>query len=441
MTRRRSALALLTAGTACLLSSLLPAVTAGAASSEPGSGLGSFNLAANAPAVQFRMSDPQFCFKSTGGFNGCEGVLPEAVSTLRNGPIGHGLAAVVWPGVLAANIGSLLITANGGVPDQARTLNDPVRAEAFNSTGKPTVTNEPAQGVKMVATALDDRTLADAAVAQSQVPGLGTFGRTAATSSTILTGPKSAVSTAHSEAKDITIAAVVHIASVISDATATTDGVAAKATGKTTASGITIGGVPVTIDDRGITVMSTTLPASAATAAVNTALASAHLTVTQGAPSGKPQGASVAYGAGSLVFFWEPSPGNSMTVVLGGAFVSVAATKALDYSNGTFVPPPFHSGTTSSVGTGSSGPVSGGLTAPSSGLPNVVPPTGGGQPPVVSSSPQVLSGHKLSLPGGLPPAYAILGVVGSGLFAAGFKRLPDRLLETTPPECLIEETA
>ena len=440
MSSRRSAFALLTTGSACLLASLLSAVSAGAAAPEPGSGLGSFNLAANAPAVQFRMSDPQFCFKSTGGFNGCEGVMPEAVSTLRNGPIGHGLAAVVWPGVLAGNIGSLLITADGRVPDQARTLNDPVRAEAFNSTGESTVTNEPAQGVKMVATALDDKTLADAAVAQSQVPGLGTFGRTAATSSTVLSGPNSGVATAHSEAKDVTIAGVVHIASVISDATATTDGTVAKASGKTTASGVTIGGVPVTIDDRGITVMGTTVPVTAATTAVNTALASAHLTVAQGAPSGKPNGASVAYSAGSLVFFWEPSPGNTMTVVLGGANVSVAATKALNFDNGTFVPPPYNPGTTTPIDSGTSGPVSGGFTNPSSQPPGVVTPAAPGQDPVVSA-PTVSGVGKLSLPDGVPPAYAILGLVGSALMAAGFKRLPDRVLETTAPICLIEETA
>ena len=407
MTRRRSAFAMLAAGTACMLGTLLPAGAAGAASTEPGSGLGSFNLAANAPAVQFRMSDPQFCFKQSAGFNGCEGVMPEAVSTLRNGPIGHGLAAVVWPGVLAGNIGSLLITADGRVPDQARTLNDPVRAEAFNSTGESTVTNEPAQGVKMVATALDDKTLADAAVAQSQVPGLGTFGRTAGTSSTVLSGPKSAVATAHSEAKDITIAAVVHIASVISDATATTDGKVAKASGKTTASGITIGGIPVSIDDRGITVMGTTVPVTAATTAVNTALSQAHLTIAQGAPSGKPNGASVAYSAGSLVFFWEPSPGNSMTVVFGGANVSVAATKAFDFSNGTFVTPPFVPGTTTPSGSGLIGPVPGDLTGPATSLPDV-PATTGGQPPVVSTPP-VLSSNKLTLPGGLSPASSARG--------------------------------
>src|SRR5688500_6327401 len=96
--RRRAAIGLMAAGTAALVASVTATLavptTAQAAqtapvAAEPGSGFSSFNLAANAPVWQTRFHDGSNCSGTPGGTGGCEGVVPETVSTLRNGPIGY----------------------------------------------------------------------------------------------------------------------------------------------------------------------------------------------------------------------------------------------------------------------------------------------------------------------------------------------------------------
>jgi len=104
------------AGGVAMVASLVGPTVAQAAA-EPGSGFGSFNLAANAPVEQVRFNDGSNCGGSPGGTGGCEGVVPETVAMLRKGPIGYALSSIAWPGVLAGNIGSIVIVAGG--PSQA----------------------------------------------------------------------------------------------------------------------------------------------------------------------------------------------------------------------------------------------------------------------------------------------------------------------------------
>ncbi|MGB8651410.1 MAG: hypothetical protein WCD35_12195 [Mycobacteriales bacterium] len=439
MTRRRSALALLAAGSACLVSAALPAVHAVAADADPGSGLGSFNLAASAPAVQARFQEPTYCYGTAAATNGCELVLPEAVSTLRNGPIGTGLASVAWPGTLASSAGSLLITAsNGQVPDSATALNDPVKAEARTSTGPDTVTYDQVPGTTMKAVAKDDRISAEASIDQAQATPFGSFGKTSGTSSTVLTGPSTAVATARSTVQDITLAGVVHLGSVTSEATATTDGKQATVHGTTLVTGATIANVPVTIDEHGVSVAGTSLPVSTATDTVNTALRNLGMTIALAQPNGKPDGASVTYNAGGVVLMWTPQPGYTATVVLGGANVSVVASPAFSFTMPAFAPPPM------------SGPVSAPVTGGTSSLPSLGSPGSAPAPqlpgPVTAGAPNpvmapVLAAAHAKLPGGLPVAYVLLGVVGCGLIAAGLRRLPDQVLAASAAACPLEETA
>ena len=438
---QRSALALMGAGSVCLAATLYPAVHATAAAAEPGSGLGSFNLSASAPGVQFRQQEPNYCYGTPAATNGCEGVIPEAVSTLRNGPIGTGLAAVVWPGSLMGSFGSLLITASGGkAPAGATVLNDPVKAEAHTNVGPDTVTYNQVPGTTMKAVAKDTEVSAAATVSASQDNPVGTFGKSTGTSSTVLTGPSTAVATAHSSVQDVSLAAgQVHIAGVTSDAKATTDGKTAKVVGKTVVTGMTIAGIPVSVDEHGVTVQGSSLPLSPATDVVNAALSSAGMSIALSQPSGKPDGESATYIAGSLVFVWTQQPGYSTTVVLGGANVSVVASPGFNYTPPStgFTGP---GTTTPFTGTGTApGPTTGAVQAPGPQLPGVTSPTVTG--PAPSTATPVLAAAKRTLPGGLSPWLAVVGLLGSGLLAAGLRRLPDRVLEMTPPTCLFEETA
>jgi hypothetical protein len=42
--------------------------------------------------------------------------------------------------------------------------------------------------------------------------------------------------------------------------------------------------------------------------------------------------------------------------------------------------------------------------------------------------------------GGLSPWLGVFGLLSAGLIAAGFKRLPDKVLEATPSACPLQES-
>ena len=394
-------------------------LSAPAVADTQGTGLGTYSLSASAPAVQFRIAEPSLCFSSAAGTNGCEGVMPEAVSTLRSGPLGHGLASVVWPGVIAAGAGSLLITAGGSsVPPQAALLNDPIYAEAYNNTGAHTVNNDQVPGSTMTATAYDDKASATGSVQQSQVVPVGSFGKTTGTSEVHLDGTDRGIASAHSEVQDITVAGVVKIASVVSDATASTDGVTSSAKGSTRIGAMTVAGIPVTVDAGGVSVSGQQVPVKDAQATVNAALAALGMSMAVSPAQGKPMGAQVTYTASSLVIVWN-SPGATESLVLGGANVSVAAGTALRFPVGTPLP----------VVPGAEPP---GSTTGSTALPGIGLTPGTDGAGVSSPSPLVplLSALGLDVPlPALPWLAGILGALATVSIAAALKRLPDRVLE------------
>lgn len=430
--------ALLTAGVACLLGAAVPPVVAQEV--EKGSGLGSFSLSANAPAVQVQIDDGGRCGRSVAGTAGCEGVVPESVSTLAKGPIGFALSSVVWPGTLAGNLGSTIILAGGSeVPPEATMLNSPVRAEArTGGDGEPVVYDD-VPGARMTAQAVDDEVKAAAEVAQSAAVGAGTFGNSRSSTRTAVTGVASAVSEASSSVSDISIAAgVVTIGSVRSTATATTDGKAATVKGSTVTTGMKIAGVPVEITDEGITVQGTSAPLNKTLSdTVNAAVEQAGMTIALSQPVETKDRGNADYRAGSLVFVWQPQPDQQFTVVLGGAAVSVAAEPELTFDLGDDVavaPPvdaPALSGGVSGVPSTGEAPVAGDLgTAPDVAAPAAEPVAAPVTAPVA---------QRLPLPDGIPPVSLVLGLVGAGLFAAGLRRLPDRLLQQAPvSSCVLE---
>jgi hypothetical protein len=431
---RRSAALLVSTGLICLGTSAF--VASGAtAEPEPGSGLGSFALSANAPVLQARFDyAAQRCGADPAGTAGCEGVINETVSRLSNGPVGYALSSVAWPGTLLGNLGSLLITAGGSqVPPEATALNSPIRAEAHTGR-KPVVTDYPPApapaAAHMSADAQATKVTAQAALGGLQQPTIGSLGASSSRTVTELTGVASAKATAHSEVQDITIAGVLHLAGVESDAVATTDGSAAKASGRTVVTGASVAGIPVSIDENGITVdtQSAPLPPQAEDT-VNTALSNAGISVALSKPHGTPSGGSVVYDAGVLAIVWGIQDGMTASVELGGAQVAVQATPGLGCLFG--------------CGPGGTGGTTGGLAPP----PAVTPPLGstttggdvappptlpGPGPQVAQPVPQAFAGK---MPGGLSPWLGGLALVGSALVMAGLRRLPDRVLVASSSSC------
>ena len=438
---RRTGFACIAAGMLALTAAVAIPSTA-QADDEPGSGLGSFNLSAAAPAVQVRYFDADNCSARAAGTGGCEGVVPETVSTLRNGPIGFGLSSIVWPGVLAGNVGSVAIAANPNTPPQATAANDPIRAEARTGAGPDTVTYDQVPGAKMTATAKDDVVTASAEVAQASSTPVGDFGNSSSSTSVKLTGPAQAIAHATSRVSDLSFAGgAITIGSVTSTVDGTTNGTKASATGKTVVNDVRIGGVPVTIDDRGVTVQGQNAPANGvANTAVNTIVSNMGMTFAVSQPSGKPEGGKIVYDAGSLVISWAPDGGaHNFVVVVGGASVALAAVPAVDYSFGTDLgAAPVTGGGAGAAAGPVLAPASGGGAAPAA--PGALPaaPDVAGTPATTGGA--TLAGQGVPLPGAPSPAYLVLGLFGAGLLLAGMRQLPDRVLEAKAATCLLGET-
>ncbi|MCU1596190.1 MAG: hypothetical protein JWO12_3582 [Frankiales bacterium] len=442
--------ALVAVGGLLLIGSALPMVAA-TADDSPGAGLGSFALNAFGTGAQLRVGEPSFCFTSVAAKNGCEGAIPEATSSLQSGPNGSSLASVVWPGDLGANAGSLIVTASGGsAPPQLSMLDSPIRAERHTGQSPDTVTTTDPPGTVMKATAKSTSTSADASVQSTGLP-VGSFGPAHATAKTEVTGPQAAVSQVTSSVQDIVLATVVKIGSVQSEALATTNGTKATIKGSTKVTGVTVAGVPVTIDEHGVTVNGTGAGVTALTSQVNTALSQAGLTLRVSEPQGKPDGASVTYTSGALVAVFTPQDGYQFSVTFGQANVTAASVPAIGYvppsgTTGVFVPST--TGGTTGGSTGAVGTTGGGLVPSGSTGGSVLPPiadpaagasTGGPAPvtadPVPTASASRLGRHPLG------PVSVLLGLLGSGLLLAGMRRLPDRILEALPPVCPLEETS
>jgi hypothetical protein len=440
-TGRRLGVGLIATGVACGVVAVLPAVHA-VADSEPGSGLGSFGLNAFATGAQLRVGEPSYCFTSTAAKNGCEGALPESTASLAGGPSGHALATIAWPGDLAANLGSLLVTAsNGQIPSSAEALDDPVKAEVQTGQSPDTVSNDQVPGTTMSASAKDTVTTADARVQALSLP-VASAGPATTSASSALTGPSSAVAKATSSVSDIVLGGgLVHIGSVQSTATATTDGTTAKVSGGTRVVDATVATIPVTIDERGVTVNGTGAAVSSLTDAVNNALSQAGLTLRVSEPQGKPVGSAVSYTSGALVAVFAPQKGYQFSVTFGGANVTADSQKSITSvtTGGTtgIVPPP----------TGTTGGLSSSTTGGSGGqavVPPVMPETGttgtSGVPAPQTLGPSTNAASTGGLYGGLSPWLGAFGLLSAGLIAAGIKRLPDRVLEAAPSACPYQES-
>lgn len=450
MTRTRPARTralLLVSGVLCLGGAVVPAAGAAEADAEKGSGLGSFSLSANAPAVQVQVADGGRCGRSTAGAAECEGVVPITVSQLAQGPVGFALSSVVWPGTLAGNLGSTIILTGG--PPEAGALNSPVRAEARTGGDGKEVVYDDVPGARMTAQAAEEEVTAAAELASSQTVGVGTFGNTRSRTRTAVTGVSTAVAEAASTVNDVEIAGgLVKIGSVASTAKATTDGKAARVEGRTVTTGMTIADVPVEISDEGIRVADQANPLNKTlTATVNAAIEQAGMTIALSEPVQTLDKGNAQYRSGSLVFVWQPTPEQQFTAVLGGAAVEVMAEPALDFDlgGGEVAPPvdvapvaPLEPVDGGSLPTTVDVPAPLALDAGDAPVADVAAPAAPGEEPVLAAP--VARG--LSLPDGISPVSLALGLVGAGLLAAGFRRLPDRLLQDGPTTaCVLEGAA
>jgi hypothetical protein len=420
-------LLLLSAAAGCFVSAgfLAPAHAA----DGPGSGFFGYVLTAQSQALQLTEDEP-----SANSHPEAEADLPQSQVSLAGG-VGYGLSSVAWPGALLGNAGSLILLVQPSAPSQVRALNDPVRAEARTGSAQHAQTNDSVPGAHMAADATLAKTTADAKLDGGAAGAVLGFGTTSSASTASLAAHAGRV-TADSNAKDISLAdGVVKIGSVVSHAEGTTDGSTASAKGRTTVSDMTVAGVPVMVDDHGVTVATQhgAVP-SGAVAAVNSALSSLAMTITLSAPTQSRDGGTVSYDAGSLLVLWKP-PGsaNTFTASLGGSRLVAGASGSSPY-----VQLPLPSGVVPIVTPAP--PLAAAPVAP--GLPGQPVPAGPLAPgPVTASQPPAPVALEPLASGTPAPTWSVvLTVIGAALLLGGSWRVPGLILvEPRPNRCPLEE--
>jgi len=453
---RRIGAALMAAGLACGGGALAvwQAVPAHADSSESTS-LSSYELHGGGRGINY------WSARATGsGFDTPPGMeMGAAEAALASGPVGSGVASFVWPGPIAANGGTLLLvlqpgcsaTQQAGIPDGATPIcpippdianqaNVPFRAESHTGSKVPAATNDPAPGIHLQSSALNNDVSADAVVNQVG-GGLGNFGKVVTHGETT-TDSSSGTATGSSTIQNVDLgpAGTIHIGSIISNAKAQTFGDHASGDASTVVGSMTIGGTPVTVDKDGVHVQSGTLPTGAAVDGVNKILANFKMTITLGTPTKDIKGASGDVTAPPLIItFGDPT--SQQVMILGGATASVtsAGGGGGDLSDLTSDLTSFDSTDTGSADLGSSGAID--TSSLSDSGPSATPT---GTARRVGTGDQALGATQNLASHGKPikTGAILLAVLGAGLLALGMRRLSDDVLaERAATSCPLDEEA
>ena len=409
---RRIGAALVAAGLVTAVSAVALGVSASPAG---GAELFSFDLRSGARAYTYFNEDA----KDAGiGFPGVP--VNESRAELQNGPVGYGLSSLGWPGPLASNAGSLILVLNPSAPPQANQANYPVRAEARTGPEPPTTENNTVPGTSMKATATAD--MVEATTTMGAAAGdPGAFGPTASHALTkTTTSGGEAVSS--SELRDVVIGPIT-FESIVSVASAKTDGTKAEADAQTQVTGMEVGGQPAYFDDEGLKIGEQNQPANAvANQIAQQALEQAGFQIVIGVPTKEVDGATATATAPSIIITHPGGTNPGGGIILGGATAQVTGAPSLDDLLGDVVTDVDGGDLGSTGGTGDLGNTDVGSVVPDTPAPTT--DTGSSSSGGVAISPQntVATGKPIQ------PIVVILALFGAGLMALGARRLTDEVL-------------
>lgn len=391
------------------------------AAEEDGAGLAAYRLKANAPGLALE-----------GLYRDVALTVPEATSSLTTGGVGTGFASLAWPGPVIGNGGTTLLVLNDSVPPEATVLNSPVRAESHSGATE-SASNGTVPGTTMRSTATRTSASADSAMGSGTTLPVGGLDGFRASTTASLVGPASVKATATSVVQDLTLAGgVIAIGSVRSTASAVSDGVKGVATGGTTVSGMTVAGVPVTVDGQGLHVAGNDAANPVADQTLNDAIAALGLTALLTTPRVVQSGSSASYDAGALVLVYTQAD-SQYALTIGRASVAVDATRM----DSTLVPelpvlPPVAPPPAASAPS---------LPLPPAAVAGSLPDVATVAPPVevpVTSQPLLPAALSAALPGGAPGWLLALVLGAVALLGGLLPRLP-RLLLTAPTTTACEE--
>ena len=448
--KRRLAIAALALVGVAIAAPVARADDSGGAGGGPGDGFQSVSLSAVAGGQ--RILADTIAGQSPGTV---DTGIPDAEASMTTSS-GHALASVVWPSALAANAGSLLFLLGPNPctpalpnlfpgqpqlppecspvpipPDvmaQYHYLNSPVRAEAVYPVTP--AANESVPGATMTSRANGIETAADAIIGASVISDIGKAETARATTNVRFTGPTGAVADAISSITGINIAGEIKIGSITSIAHGETDGNNAMSSGATTVNDMTIHGIPVTVDDKGVHVNGQTADAvGPATDVVNQALAGFGGKVYVTRPTQKLTNGVASFDAGSLIIdVFPPGAPGGVVFEFGGAHITAGATLPFQLDAGAT-----EVGGIGAVGGG--GGDAGALPPLSATGANVSTPLAPG--PTVADVP-IQAGNAseaTKLPGGISAWWVFAGIVATIAAAAALRRLPEEMLTATGPQC------
>lgn len=330
----------------------------------PAGAIEGFSLRATASGVTVEFDQPgsPIPAEPTGEFH-------QAYSEARHetGPIGHGLSSVLWPGSTAANAGSFF-----GFP------NYPVRAEAFHPAGPPEEKKNEGGTFTMLAHSNENET--GAATTTQTIPAgpAVEVGSLASEATSTVEGEK-AVSTVVAKAQNIVLlAGAVTIDSVVTKATASSDGLKGEVEGKTVVSGVsTAAGPVVSVEGSGISLGGQTVPVNPGP--VETGLEQLGITMRVARPVDKVEGADASRTMGGLVVTFAPGTAGapnqtSVTYRFASVKVNALATQTPAALDLPALPPVDEAPvTTAPAGSGASLPLGASLPPPAG--PSFAAPT------------------------------------------------------------------
>jgi hypothetical protein len=424
--------------------------------------LGGYTIDARAQAVNVIHDSPDSPSPTHPDFDGS---VPAAQSTIDTGPLGHGLAAIFWPGPLGGNFGAALKQLGQvcapplpvpGVPpvcapipqqlkDNGDYFNDPIRAETFfpQAPQDAKYTNIPGATMTSHIDAGGRKVESLGSLDGFGAAGVGVIANLNAKTTSTLTDTTGTAEATSEVANVVLAGGMVTIGRVFSTAKLTTDGQKAEGAGHTAVEGLKIAGQAATVDDQGLHIGGQSNPLhKQINQALAQALATSGLKIILVPSDNSNTGPTGSFTAGSLVIQYEDDKNqvvaggihNSFTVALGGATVSVNSSPGL---NGDLGETPV-AGPTDTGGTDST--VAGPEIAPA-GLGDIATP-----PSALASS--IPRGRAAALPFrrtlnsfGLAWGLVLGAIIVAMSLGFGLRRLTDDVFATAPAAaaCPLEE--
>lgn len=381
-----------------------------------------------------------------------EADLSYTMVSTSTGPSVRALASSVWPGPAVGDGFGTIAEALGLGEDQEYA----VKANATYPSGDHTATTSIGPATTMTASATPKVSAATATTGQPfPVSAVMSAGQSSSKSTTTL-GSDRITATSEALAEDIVLAGgLIRIASVRAETTVTSFAESATTAGNTVVTGLTVAGVPFTVDDTGVHAAGQSLPIPGLPTDVATLLGTYGISMSPPEITKEVQGSDASYFARGLQITVDTKPlrtaindvipyralyyqlvgmlppelqavvndprvpsvvdlGPKVVYEIGtvGALTS-ASPEFLFQPLPPFTPPAFNPPTTV-------GPIDPGV--PVAQPPALTPPVVGGQP-VVPVTP-VVAARPLPAPfGGLPGALVVLAIGVGAFFAFGGRRL------------------